>query len=112
MSTDALRALKGVAARWPSDTVRPKLQMSAAIEQAAEKCFGAESAIARSAAHPSSASTSMSPEGVPARQLTKPEAAWANKMEGSLQRLVDDRALAIVGLAALFIVDPHLAYVF
>lgn len=82
-SADALRSLKAIAARWPVDTVRPKLQMSKAIEEAAEKSFGPSSPIGA--------------QGEGSRQqLTKLESAWAGKFEGSLQRLLDNRAMATV----------------
>lgn len=82
-SSAALQTLKSIASRWPVDNVRPKLQLSAAITEAASKAFGAESVLARSA-----------PKGT--RQLTKPENEWAAKFEGSMRRLLENRAMATV----------------
>lgn len=85
-SADALRSLKGIASRWPVDTVRPKLQMSQAIQEAAEKSFGSASPLAATQQRQAR------------QQLTKLESAWAGKFEGSLQRLLDNRAMATVSL--------------
>ncbi|GAA5900396.1 hypothetical protein JCM5296_001417 [Sporobolomyces johnsonii] len=82
-SSTALRnAFYSVAQAWPQDILRPSLQFSNAIRQAADRVFV-----------PPASSTPPAPYEGPLNEVTPTQAAKAERAVASLQRLLDNRAL-------------------
>ncbi|GAA5941013.1 hypothetical protein JCM1841_006609 [Sporobolomyces salmonicolor] len=83
-STPSLRtAFYSVAQAWPQDILRPSLQFSDAIRQAADRVFVPQA----------SSSTPSAPYEGPLNEVTQSQATKAEGAVASLQRLLDDRAL-------------------